>query len=296
MNRFSYLRPATLEEALDLLAQYGHKAVPVAGGTDVIINAKRRRLEADTLISLRRLTDLDYIKADARRLLIGGLTTLRSLEKSRLTSDRLPALADAVRNMASIQIRNVATMSGNIVNAAPSADTAPPLLVSEAEVRLTSTSGERIAPLSRFFLSPGRTVLEPGEILTEFIIPQPPEPFGQAYWKHSRRQAMDLALVSAAVHLELEDDLETCRRARIALGVAGPTPLRTPEAEARLAGRKITAEVLDDVGRVACGESLCRDSLRGQAWYRQEIIRVMVRRMGRLAFERARAKAAGARG
>lgn len=293
LKKFDYLQPASLDEALDLLTEHGPAAQPVAGGTDVMIDAKRKKLVADVLVSLRGLKELSYIKQEESRILIGGLTTLRDIERSDLISARLPALADAARNMASVQIRNVATVAGNVVNAAPSADTAPPLLVSGAEVRLKSKSGERTVPLDAFFIGPGKTVLAAGEVLTEFIVPIPDGPYGQAYWKHSRRKAMDLAMVGVAVHLELEADLETCRLARIALGVAAPTPIRTPEAEAKLVGQKITAELLASIGEQSCDETLCRDSLRGEAWYRQEIIRVMVRRMGLSALERARAGRAG---
>jgi carbon-monoxide dehydrogenase medium subunit len=290
MNNFTYLRPATLEEALELLERHGGDAAAVAGGTDVFVKAKRRKAAPKVLVSLRRLEDLRYIRADEERVFVGGLATLRDIEQSGIVADRLPALADATRNMASVQIRNVATMAGNIANAAPSADTAPPLLVSGAEVRLVSKRGERTVPMVDFYTGSGKTVLERGELIREFVIPMGRPPYSQAYWKHSRRKAMDLAMVSVAVHLELEDDMETCRLVRIAHGVAAPTPIRTPEAEAQLVGKKIDAETLKDLGETSCGETLCRDSIRGQAWYRQEIIKVMVRRMALLALERARAK------
>ena len=228
MKEFEYLRPTTLDGALELLDRHGAEAKPVAGGTDVIVNAKRGKKVPKVLVSLRAVQELRYIRQEGDNLLIGALTTLRDLEKSELVADKLPALADAAGNMASVQIRNVATMAGNIVNAAPSADTAPPLLVSGARVKLVSTSGERLVPLDGFFTGPGQTAIQAGELVKEFQIPLPAGPYGQAYWKHSRRKAMDLAMVSVAVHLELEDDLETCRLARIALGVAAPTPIRTP--------------------------------------------------------------------
>lgn len=293
MKTFSYLRPGSLDEALDMLAEWGPRAKPVAGGTDVIVNAKRGKSTPEVLVSLRRLNELRFIREEDGRMIIGGLTTLRDLEKSPIVAEKLPALADAAKNMASVQIRNVATMGGNIVNAAPSADTAPPLLVNGARVRLVSKSGQRTVPLKTFFINPGETAKEPGEILTEFIIPLPAGPYGQAYWKHSRRKAMDLAMIGIAVHLELEDDLVTCRKARIGLGVAAPTPIRTPEAEARLNGQKITEELLISIGASSCDETLCRDSIRGEAWYRQEMIRVMVRRMGLLALGRAKQKFGG---
>lgn len=285
-----YLRPETLDEALELLNKHGPAAKPIAGGTDVIVMAKRKKINPAILVSLRRLDELRYIKEENGRIHIGGLTTLRELEKSELIADLFPALADAVNKMASVQIRNVATMAGNIATAAPSADTAPPLLISGADVRLVSKEGLRLAPLNTFFVGPGESIIKPGELISEIIIPIPASPYGQAFWKHSRRKAMDLAIVSTAVHLELEEDLETCRLARIGLGVAAPTPIRTPQAEAKLVGQKITSELLKNIGDVSCDESACRDSLRGETWYRQEIIKVMVRRMGLLALERARLK------
>jgi carbon-monoxide dehydrogenase medium subunit len=142
--------------------------------------------------------------------------------------------------------------------------------------------------LAGFFTGPGRTSLAPGEILTEFVIPKPAGLAGGAYAKVSRRRAMDLALLGVAVQLELEEDGRTCRLARIGLGVAGPTPRRAPEAEGYLAGRPVTIESLTRAGQMAAAESACRDSLRGEAWYRREMIRVQVRRMGLLALERAR--------
>ncbi|MFH1137234.1 MAG: FAD binding domain-containing protein [Pseudomonadota bacterium] len=288
MRKFDYFRPTTLDEALKMLDEYGARATASAGGTDLVVKAKKGKLDQDILVSLRGIKGLSFISAEPGAIRVGGGTTLRDLELSAEIGKSLPALMDAVRNMASVQIRNQATMAGNIVNAAPSADTAPPLLASGAELVLAAPAGTRRVPLDGFFLGPGRTGIRPGEILTEFIIPLSSGPHGQAYWKHARRKAMDLAMVSVAVHLELEPDLTTCRLARVALGVAAPTPIRTPEAEKRLVGRAVTAELLDSIGDASCEESLCRDSIRGEAWYRQEIIKVMVRRMGLLALARAR--------
>jgi carbon-monoxide dehydrogenase medium subunit len=289
MKTFQYLRPASLAEALDLLARHGPAARLVAGGTDVMVDFKKGGLKTDVLVSLRRLTDLRYIREGNGQVHIGGLTTLRDLERSSLVARRIPGLADAAKVMASVQIRNVATVAGNICNAAPSADTAPPLLAAGTQVRLVSPAGSRDIPLDQFFTGPRKTIRRPDEILTEFVVPIPSGPYSQAFWKHARRKAMDLAMVSVAVHLELEDDLVTCRQARIAHGVAAPTPIRTPEAEERLKGKKISPELLEGIGEASCEETLCRDSIRGQAWYREEIIRVMVRRMTLRAMERCRA-------
>lgn len=277
-----------MAEVLDLLTKYGPRAKIVAGGTDLMVLAHKGLLKADVLISLKRLADYRCIRENGNEVRIGALTTLRDLEQSALVTDRFPALADAVRRMAAVQVRNMATMAGNIVNAAPSADTAPPLLVSGARLNLVSPSGERTVAVENFFTGPKTTIIRFGEVLTEFVLPRPAPPCGQAFWKHSRRKAMDLAVVNIAVHLDLEADLLTCRQARIAMGVAGPTPRRAPEGEASLVGRPVTPELLSQAGRNAAAESCCRDSVRGQAWYRREIIQVMVRRLGLLALERAR--------
>ncbi len=283
---FSYHRPTSLQEALEIHAQRPGGAVYLAGGTDLLVKHRRKRIAPQTVISLNAIPGLDYIKDQPEAMLIGALTRLESLNNSPVVAERFPVLKDAVARMASVQIRNVATMAGNVVNAAPSADTAPPLLVLEAQIVLRGLRGQRRLRLEEFFRGPGQTALEPGEILTEFILPKPEEPSKGAYAKISRRRAMDLALLGVAVQLTLAEDHQTCRAARIGLGVAGPTPLRAREAEGALVGRVIDPESLAEAGRVAARESSCRDSLRGEAWYRREMIRVFVRRMGLLAWER----------
>lgn len=290
MAELSYLRPASLEEALGLFRE-NPEAVYVAGGTDVMVRYKKGALKPRALISLGRIPGLDYVREEAGAVEIGGLASLRQLELSPLIARSFPVLHDALAGMASVQIRNVATMAGNVCNAAPSADTAPPLLALDAEVVLTGPASSHQLPLGEFFLGPGRTARRPGEILTAFVLPKPLGPAGGAYHKQTRRRAMDLPLVGVAVQVELEEDLATCRRAGIALGVAGPTPLRAGQAEAWLRGRVLDEAVLARAGALCLDECRPRDSLRCQAWYRQEMIRVQVRRMGLLALERARAAA-----
>jgi len=285
---FTYARPRSLEEALDLFAQAREKAAYLAGGTDLLLKYRKKEAAPGLVISLNHIPGFDLVEEDDREVRVGAGATLRVLERSALIAARFPILTDALKHMASVQIRNAATMAGNVVNAAPSADTAPPLLALGAEVVLLGKEGERRMALKDFFAGPSRTVMTPGEILTRFIIRKPAGPAGGGYAKVSRRKAMDLALVGVAVQLELEDDLATCARARIALGVAGPTPIRSPEAEEVLKGAAVNPESLARAGNLAAQESSCRDSLRGEAWYRREMIRVYVRRMGLLALKRAR--------
>lgn len=285
---FTYARPQSLKEALALYGQ-AQGAAYLAGGTDLLLNFRKKEVDPGLVISLNRIPDFDLIQDKEKEVWIGAGATLRSLEKSRPMAERFPILTDALKSMASVQIRNAATMAGNVANAAPSADTVPPLLALGAEVVLLGTEGERQVALKDFFSGPGRTVMEPGQILTRFVIRKPAGPAGGGYAKVSRRKAMDLALIGVAVQLELESDLNTCAKARIALGVAGPTPIRSPEAEEILQGEVINPATLTEAGNLAAQESSCRDSLRGEAWYRREMIRVYVRRMGLLALERAKA-------
>jgi len=309
MKKVDYLKPKTLDETLILLNQYGGKAKLIAGGTDVIVMIKQKELSPDVLISLQGIPDIDRIEHNGE-LKIGPMVTHRMIEKSGLIREKFSALADAADVLGSVQIRNVATIGGNICTAAPSADTAAPLLALGAQVKLKSLKTERVIPLEQFFTGPGETVLEKGEILTEIFIPKPLPNTGSAYWKHQRRGALDLPILGVAVLLSLdkatvscsdllcttapistvlhslEGDEVHCKEVRIALGVAAPTPMRALKAENLLRGKKISDELLDKVAETASKEAQPRDSIRGEAWYRRDMIRVLVKRMAMRCIER----------
>ena len=303
MKKFDYSKPQTLQEALHLLNQQGQKAKLVAGGTDVMVMIKKGEMSPEVLISLRGVPRLDQIQCENGVLRIGPMTTHRAVEKSERIRREFSALADAVDVLGSVQIRNVGTITGNICTAAPSADTAPPLLVLGARINVLSLKGERTIPLEEFFKGPGETVLQEGEILTEVIIPNPLPNTGSAYWKHKRRGALDLPMLGVSVLLSLntnriscgdmirarspvssilralEKDELTCKEVRIALGVAAPTPMRAQKAEKLLRGQKITEALMDQVAETAAAEAQPRDSIRGEAWYRRDMIKVFVKRM-----------------
>lgn len=287
MNKFAYLRPATLKEAFSLLENYGEKAKVIAGGTDVMVGLKATREEPEFLIALKHLPELSYISGNGS-IRIGSCATLTEIQRNPVIRERLPVLKDAVDNIGSVQIRNVGTIGGNICNAAPSSDTGVALLTLGAKVRIVSSDGEKTVGLEDFFLGPNQTILAPGEIVAEFIIPQPQPHSGGAYWKHTRRKALQLPLIGIGVTLSFKDDLLTCTDAKIALGVAAPTPMRAKEAERILIGHTIDNALLKQAGEVAVKESRVRDSIRCAAWYRRDMIKVYVKRMGDLAWERAR--------
>jgi len=309
MKKFDYLKPRTLEEALSLLNQPGKKAVIIAGGTDVVVLIKQKAMMPEMLISLRGIPGLDQIQYDGT-LRIGALVTHRAIEKSEVIRKQFSALADAADVLGSVQIRNVATIGGNICTAAPSADTATPLMVLGTQVKIKSLKEERTVPIEEFFTGPGETLLKKGEILTELVIPKPLPNTGSAYWKLQRRLALDLPILGVSVFLSLdrgtvscsdmlctaspissilhamEKDELTCKEVRIALGVAAPTPIRASKAENLLRGKKISDELLEEVANTASIEAQPRDSIRGEAWYRKDMIRVLVKRMAMKSIER----------
>jgi carbon-monoxide dehydrogenase medium subunit len=309
MKKFDYLRPQTLEEALSLLNQHGKKAKLIAGGTDVIVMIKQKAMAPDVLISLQGIPGLNQIKYNGS-LSIGPMVTHRAIEKSEVIKNNFSALADAVDDLGSIQIRNVATIGGNICTAAPSADTATPLLVLGTQVRIKNPKGEKTLPIEEFFKGPGETVLKTGEMVQEILIPKLLPNTGSAYYKLQRRLALDLPILGVSVLLSLdknkvtcsdllctaspistilhkmEQDEIICKDVRIALGVAAPTPMRALKAEALLRGKKLGDELLEEAANTASQEAQPRDTLRGEAWYRRDMVRVLVKRMAMKSIER----------
>jgi carbon-monoxide dehydrogenase medium subunit len=295
MRPFNYLTPKTLDEAISLHQSHGEQARYVAGGTDVLVKIKEGKLAPDYLISLKHIIGQDrpFLNHETGELYIGAFCTHRSIEQSPLIQHHYPILHDAVKNIGSVQIRNVATIGGNLVNAVPSADGAIPLIALDGKANIYGTKGQRSIELRRFFLGPGQCDLDRGEILTEIVIPSLLARTGGAYEKHGRREAMELPMLGVGVLLSLEEDMRTCAKARICLGVAAPTPFRALEAEKHLQGKIVNEKNLGEAGRIAGQESKVRDSIRGVAWYRREMVAVLVKRMGLKALERAKEKKEG---
>jgi carbon-monoxide dehydrogenase medium subunit len=282
MKEFTYLTPATVEEAVSLYGQPSETAKYMAGGTDVIVKLKDGWMEPDYLISLKKIKELSELRKNEATgdLTIGATVTHAVLEKSIMTQKEYPIIHDAVSNIGSLQVRNVGTIGGNLINAVPSADGAIPMIALDGVALIQGPSGERSVAVKDLFIEPYKTVLKPGDILKKITIPAQAPRTGSAYIKFGRRAAMELPLIGIGVLLSLEEDLETCAKARIVLGVAGPTPMRAYEAEKLLAGQRITEDILRQAGETAADESKVRDSVRGSAWHRKEMIRVQVRRMG----------------
>ena len=284
MIDYDYLKPDSLEEVFELMKKYGSRAELVAGGTDVMVFIKQSNHSPEVLISLRGLTDLGYIRKNGGYH-IGALATHRMLEQSELVKEELSALQQGAAQVGSIQVRNVGTLGGNICNAAPSADTAAPLLVLDAVAVLQCPEGQRRVPIEDFFIGPSETVKKDNEVLVEIEIPEKMGKFKTAYCKHARRQAMTLPIIGVSVGVRLEK--EVISDARIALTVAAPTPIRVRQAEDFLKGKPFEESVLQEAGEIASSPECCmpRDSLRCEGWYREEMVRTLIPRVAMAAVE-----------
>lgn len=279
MKEFAYHLPSNLGEACNLLEKLGDEASVIAGGTDLLPRMKDRQLNPKHLISLKSIPGLRGIQVNGDSLVIGALTTVSELVSSGLVAEKAPLLSQAAALLASVHIRNVATVGGNLCNAAPSADLAPALLVLEARARIAGPGGERVVPLEKFFSGPGETALAKGEILSGLEVPIPAGASGGWYCKYSLRRAMDIAVVGAAVLLTLDQRGERCLEARIALGAVAPTPFRVRQGEkALIAGEALSAGLAERVGELAAAEARPISDVRSSAEYRRKMVKVQVKR------------------
>ena len=278
---FEYYAPATLTEACTLLAKLGPGVKVLAGGTDILSKMKQELLFPEALVSIKNLSELTEIYAkNGGGVIIGARATHNSLIDAPVLQEKYPSICNAAHQMANNQVRNTGTVGGNIVNAVPSADLPPLLIALGTEVKLVGAAGERVLPLEDFFTGPNETVIQPDEILTEFVIKE--QSFtGSTYIKFALRRSGALAVASVAVAVAMDGDI--CQEARIVLGAVAPTPLRAKEAEEKIKGQKVTDELLEEVGSCAAAESKPISDLRGSAEYRRDLVRVLTKRALRKA-------------
>jgi CO/xanthine dehydrogenase FAD-binding subunit len=276
MKPFSYFSPRTLREAIELLIKHGPEAKILAGGTDLLVEMKEGIVTPQYVIDLKNIPALNHIKLENQYLKIGALATLREIEVHPAVREHAGILAQAASLLGSLQIRNKGTIGGNLCHASPAADLAPPLLALDGKVGMIGKNGERMENLENFFVGPGMTTLKSGEILTEIQVPLPPPGSTGIYLKFSPRKAMDLALVGVAALITLNTTSQICTRARIALGAVAPTPARAKKSEKILEGQRIGRELLQEVSDQAAEESRPISDIRGSAWYRKEIVKILV--------------------
>ena len=289
MRRFEYLEARTLRQAIRMLQQHGPQARIVAGSTDFLVRWRAGFWHPDYVVNIQHIPGLSRVTYSRRSgLRLGALATIQALEQHPAIRQHYPALAAAAASFAGVQVRNLATVGGNICNASPSGDTLPALIAYGAECRLSGPDGHRQVALDQLFTGPGRTVLAQDEILTEITLPPTSANTGSLYIKHSPRGAMDIATVGVASALALARSGE-CTDARIALGAVAPIPLRARAAEDTLRGQKLDPELLQAAADQAMAEATPIDDVRGTAGYRRQMVGVLTRR----TLERAVAEATG---
>ncbi len=275
MQAFDHFTPTSLSEAIERLSHLNGQTRLIAGGTDLMLKMKAGLDRPNTIINIKRLPELKGLTYNEESgLQLGALTTLRELTRSPIIQEHYPCLAQTAGLMASEQIRSFATVGGNLCNASPSADLAPPLMALEGVLHLTGPQGERHLPLTDFFIGPGQSALMPGELLRQISLPPPT---GKTiYIKHTPRAYMDIAVVGVGIRLEKVDNL--CRIVRIILAAVAPVPLRVEAAEAELTGHSLTPERIAQAAKIAAESCSPIDDIRGSAWYRKRMVEVTTRR------------------
>lgn len=276
----NYFLPKTLREALDILAEYSGRAFVVAGGTDVIPQLRRRELDTEALVDITLLPELKPIEESGGRIRLGGLVTHATITSSLLLKEKAKLLADGAGHVGSPQIRNIATVGGNLVSGQPAADTSMPLLALDASVTLVSGEGERVVPLTSFFLDTGKTALDcRKEILTRIEFNALKEHHGCCYLRLSQRKALALPILVCGVVVKVQKQRRIIEEAAVALGPVAPIPFRAIRVEEKLRGSSISRETLEAAGAIALEECHPRDSLlRGSSQYRKEMVKVFVKR------------------
>lgn len=267
----------TLDELLAFMDEHKDETSIVAGGTDLYLLIKREIIRPRFLVDITRISDLHYIKEENEYVRIGANTTLTEIEKNETVNEYFPVLVEAIKTMAARQIRNVATLTGNLANASPAADSAPPLIVLDAKVVLQSKDNTREVPVEDIFVFVKKTIIESNEVITEVKIPKPPENFAASFEKLGKRNALVLAIVSASASIVRKGDI--VGDARIALGSVAPTPLRVKKAEDILKGNTPTMELIEEAAEVVMNEVKPITDVRASAEYRRDMARVLSRRV-----------------
>jgi carbon-monoxide dehydrogenase medium subunit len=287
LSRFDYHQPESLADAVDLAARFGGQASFLAGVTDLIVQIERGRVAPRHVIGLGRVPGLAGIEVNGR-ITLGARVTHRAIEQTPALAGPLRCIVEGAEVIGGHQVRNVATIGGNLVNASPAADLVPCLLALDGVVTLVGPGGEREVPIERFLLGPNRTARRPDELVTRVDLPALPPRAATAFLKAGRRRAMEISVVCVAARLDLDATLERCLEARVVLGAVAPTAVRAHAAERLLEGQPVGGEAFRRAAEAA--QEACRpiDDVRASAGFRQHLVGVLVRRALDRCVERAR--------
>ncbi len=279
LPKFDYHEPTTIKEACEIMAEHGNKARLLAGGTDLIVHLKKGLISLDHMVCLSKIGPLQEISESVGSIRIGPCCTMTQVTESEIIQKKLNAVVQGAGSVGSVLVRNRATIGGNICNGSPAGDSLPSLVAYGASVTLESLNGTRDVLFEEFFTGPGKTVLEPGEILTAITVPVPPEGSGADYIQLGKRKSTEINVVNLASFISLNKDNGTIENARIAMGSVGPTPLRAPVAESILKGETPSDALFAEAGERARRDD-CKpiDDFRGTADYRRAMIGVLTKR------------------
>jgi carbon-monoxide dehydrogenase medium subunit len=285
LRRFELALPSSLSECLAALGDGGDVKM-VAGGTDLLPQMKNGLVKPTRVVDLTGVPELRALETNGDGALrVGAAVTARDIEQSEVARSGFLALAEGAGVVGSYQVRNLATIGGNVCNSAPSADMSPPLVAMDAVAVIEGPNGRRILPITDFFQGVRRTALEPGELLVEVVIPAPESGSGGMYLRHTPRRELDIAVVGVASQLTIQDG--RCTKARIALGAVAPVIVRAEEAEAMLVGEEVTPALIEEAATLAVQSARPISDQRGSAEFRRHLVRVLTRRTLTTAFERA---------
>jgi carbon-monoxide dehydrogenase medium subunit len=285
VRRFELALPESLDDCLRLLAQRGPETKLLAGGTDLLPQMKNSVLMPRRVIDLSGVARVKILECDAKGLRIGAAVPARQVEQDPRVRKGYAAVAESAALLGSVQVRNLATVGGNICNAAPSADMAPPLVALEAQAVIAGPKGERRVPLSDFFTGVRKTVVGPDELLVEIFVPAPGPHSGGCYIRHTPRRELDIAVVGVASQVTIANGV--CAKARISLAAVAPTPVRATAAEAALEGKPLTPELIERAADLAGQAAKPISDQRGSADFRRHLVRILTRRTLTTALARA---------
>jgi carbon-monoxide dehydrogenase medium subunit len=277
LPRFQFLEPETFEEVHHLVEKNKGDAVLMAGGTDLLVNLKRKVIKAKVVISLEKIKSLKQVHySESAGLTLGSMVTVSELVETPIIKQKFPLLAIAANKIGSPQIRNRATIGGNICTARPAGDTIGPLTAYGAEVQLVLGKETRWEPISKFITGPGKTTRKEGEVLAAIRIKPFPANTGVSYIKYGVRKAMEIAMVSVTTAITFNGD--KCEKATIVLGAVAPTFIRSNEAEESLVSQKVTLSAAEKAAELAAGGCRPITDVRASAEYRRDLVRVLTKR------------------
>ena len=282
------MAPSTIDEATKILTEYGDRARPLAGGTDLLVQLRGNRFELDCVVDLKAIPELNSIENSSEGLSFGAAVPCYRLYEDEEISRTYPGIIDAASLIGGIQIQSRAGIAGNLCNSSPSADGICPLIVHQAVAHIVGPNGERSVNVEDFCTGPGRNILQGGEIVTRISLPAPSGRFGAAYERFIPRNEMDIAVAAVAASVQLDDACENFVSAQIALAAVGPTPIFAEAAGNSLAGKVVSDESIENAAQLARDAATPISDMRGTIEQRKQLVYVLTKRMLHKSVSRAK--------